>query len=1430
LKRSLAMPRRAAPTQHPELYLALPPKPGDDPRVALFDSLPDHVIRKLLSACPGIATLESAPGHLLRGEDVAPEFRHRWSGRQLIPQRHQIVLERLPADKIVQRLQETAELAGRTGYAPLLTTVLYGRGFRTASACKEFIEPSIDAELRRLPPYSALEEAGSVLASAIAEQLRITIVADYDADGNCSAAIMQRAIKACGGFSTVIQPDRVRDGYGLSDTTLERVKSTLPHVVLTLDLGTSNRSQIEKLRGLGVSAIVVDHHELQGEKTAQPSIFVNPKSASALAGYQGLCASGLAWLLARSVLAHFYDQHQQNTIAKNLLPLAAIGTVADVMELDGLNRAIAWHGHAAMQGSSIPALQELTRFPRNQRVTGDFVGYQVGPVLNACGRILPADGEASGTTPVFDFLTTDDPLCAAELHSQLISVNNKRKQLERAALEQATLLIKKYVKQNIPAHCGVVLPLEGVHEGVVGLVAARLTESMQCPVIALARDRHGSWKGSGRATPQVSLIGLLRHKQLAPLIEESGGHHAAAGLRIKEENLPRFKAEFNRLCREIFCGANKAASDDPARLPVVVKSPPQRALPSVKRWIKEYRPDLIMTVSEFLARKGELDAVCSALEPCGRANLWLRVLLPRVKITASQISPRGNRRLTITEYDTSVGELPTQSTIEAFVFARSLAARLLEDAADPNQPYDVIIQPTTGHSVVTVGASSAQSGYVLLVQPTRFKSSGAVSQPRGAVVSPAHTSSVAARSTHNAPSLWDGAKVSPVFSSLQHFFQYSGITCLRESSLFFFKEQIQFVHRLMQAQESSAHRNLLYKVNTGGGKTVIAFFKLAQILSRDPRAKVLYLAPQNDLVEQTIDRARAMFTLRDDEIVELSGAVSATKREKLYDGPGRLFVGTPHTLKNDGDLSRFSFLILDEIHFMRGDQALEEDTRYPYRWVVEQCMHLAKGGHPIRFWAQSGTPAATRAELAALVTTLDAHYERAYLPTGAHTWTSHEVLLDEEYRRHLTHMRDAYVAALREFFDLLPGWVGEKNFDAQLSPSRRRLKEAVLAFTGIHAGVRPRPHISVRILPSRSEFLSARERVLVEFKHYLGEQKRKLPMSGEQASGSQRLAWVYDGASRLHELDLLLRNFEELRNKGRSSLTLSISAQMMDLLSPIDVKRSPRAEETGSFAAGESQQLQAFGNYKVRFLRRPELQQTLDWIMEEELPARLRAYFAKLYPGLHSAQSYHRDTFRTPASGPIGWQQLLNQADSDCSSRGKKRSLSAARRAVLNSLLQKELSRSGRIDCVERSLRKLLYELPEQAKVMIQCEEKTETQLLANRLKEAGFAAAWYAGKSVPKAEKLKQNLQAFRDGTVRILCCTSVGDTGHDIPAVTHCIRIVPLTSPIRNAQSRGRTARKEGLVGTYISMVISDPDGDFDQTTKYAIARQRERAMNRC
>jgi ERCC4-related helicase len=100
----------------------------------------------------------------------------------------------------------------------------------------------------------------------------------------------------------------------------------------------------------------------------------------------------------------------------------------------------------------------------------------------------------------------------------------------------------------------------------------------------------------------------------------------------------------------------------------------------------------------------------------------------------------------------------------------------------------------------------------------------------------------------------------------------------------------------------------------------------------------------------------------------------------------------------------------------------------------------------------------------------------------------------------------------------------------------------------------------------------------------------------------------------------------------------------------------------------------------------------------------------------------------------------------------------------------------------------------------------------------------------VPKAEKLKQNLQAFRDGTVRILCCTSVGDTGHDIPAVTHCIRIVPLTSPIRNAQSRGRTARKEGLVGTYISMVISDPDGDFDQTTKYAIARQRERAMNRC
>jgi single-stranded-DNA-specific exonuclease len=1406
--------RRAAAQNHPELFLPLPPKPGDDPRLSLLQPLEDLLIRKILRDCPGIATHESETGFRLRGLPLNQEQRRVWSGRNLIPARHQIVLNRLPTEEIKEQHKAISNLAHQASLPPTLATVLYGRGCTGPKAAQEFVTPDIERELSRLPIYATLENAASILAAAIREELRITIVADYDADGNCSAAIMKRAIDACGGFCTVIQPDRVRDGYGLSNSTLERVKKAVPNVVVTLDLGTSNRPQIQALNSLGVTTIVVDHHELQGAKTATPYLLVNPKSDPTLKGYEGLCASGLSWLVARSLLSHTYQGESLSAHVNELLPLAAIGTVADVMELSGLNRAIAWHGHALLPKSKIPALRALSQIKRDGKITGDFVGYHIGPALNACGRIYPAEKDTSGTAPVFTFLTTDDHGHAESLYSILVKVNAERKSLERAGLEEAQKLVNKYVKDKIPVHCGVVLPIDGVHEGVVGLIAARLCESLQCPVIALTHDKDGNWKGSGRSTPQVSLITLLRHPELTELIDEFGGHDAAAGLRIKADKVQEFQKRFNRICTEIFCSPAAVSPSGTASAPTYI--------PPVKKWYKEYRPDLIMTVQEYVARQQELAKLCSTLEPCGRGNAPLSILLPRVRISQSRETPSKHRYVTLQNVNPAGIAPHEQHSLEVFAFARSLASRILEHRQGPDQVFDVIIQPSVDNSVATIGNGLALKGNLLLLQPSVFPCEHPRNPERKEQKFPLKALALPQKNAHQ---LSLDKELPLAFPSIEAFCNHFGITCLRTDALRLIPKQLQFITELFTTHEKNAHCNVLYKVNTGGGKTIIAFFKLAQILSRNPNAKVLYLAPQNDLVEQTLRSAQAVFNLREDEIVTLSGETSARDRKELYRSSARLFIGTPHTLKNDGDLSGFDFVILDEIHYMRGDSPESEDTRYPYRWVVEQIHTLAEKGHPIRFWAQSGTPATTRELLAQLTKTLDAVYLRAHIPTGSHTWKPSEVELDEEYRLHLISLRDGYRAALRELLSLLPKWSCNRQFDSALSPIRKAFKQAVLAFFDIHQPTSSDQTPSAPTLPSRKEFKAARETLLKQLKEALKRAKKRNAQAVNDAE-KKDVRWIYSAISRLHELDHALRCFEDLRSKGRSALTLSLSPRIVDILYPPE--KHATDHKSSSSAAASAKPI-PFGQYHVRFLRRPEIQQTLEWVMEENTPARILKEFRKIYPKTHSLQSAANDSFRYPSTSPIRWQSLLNYTTADDLTSKKKKTSQAIREAALQTSLLQELLSSTRIDCKERFLRRLLHTLPEDAKIMIQCDEKIETKLLSERLRANGLKAAWYAGKSVPKREKLKDNLEAFRNGTVRILCCTSVGDTGHDIPSVTHSIRIVPLTSPIRNAQSRGRTARKEGLQGTYITMIVNDPDGDFDERRKYIIARQRERTMNK-
>lgn len=1370
------------------MFLGLPARPVDDVRTLLFPALHDSHVRALLACCPGISQKGSPTGEALLPKSTPPEGRHLWPGKNLLLQRHQIVLEDLSSDDISARIAATKNLSVSLGVSPLLASVLISRDLGHVGSAREYLTPSIDKELSKLPIYTQLHHAASLIRAACQEHLRIVVVSDYDADGNCSAAIIRHTIDLLGWHCTVIQPDRVKDGYGLKDSTLARVQRHLPHLVITLDLGTSNRSQIEALKRTGTTTIVVDHHELPGDKTAAPDVFVNPKSHPSLRGYQDLCASGLAFLIAREALALEYSKNDLPTLYHELLPYAAIGTVADIMTLTALNRAIVFEGNKAIPTCRRPAIRAITAYRKEADITGEFIGYQIGPFFNAPGRIEEATGDTPGTAVVLEFLTTPYDARAVELLNHITGVNDRRKELEAEGLQHARELIKMYQHRGEKVHCGVALPIETAHEGVVGLIAARVCEAMQVPVLAFARDAHGDWKGSGRSIPGVSLIQLLRTPDLSPLIEEFGGHDAAAGLRVSAKNMELFRQRFSYLCQEVF------------QLPEVINDPFTRhcqrpaEFPKVDRWLKEYRPDLIMTVDDVVRNAQELSTVCSALEPCSRGNPPLKILLPQVKILSKRETAGGHIRLTLEDRLVGGGDWRAAQRLEAIVFARSVSHRLIHDIKE-GELLDIIIQPAFDKAKVMEKGRESLNVQIILAQPTSFLFDEIQAAPQS--TPPPRPAAPTQTKNADVVTLFNRKTVPPTFTSIGEFYKHFGITCLTEA-VKFRGPQITFVARELSLDIASPGENLLYRVNTSGGKTVIAFMKAAHVLSHNPNAKVLYLTPQTDLVHQAIGQARLMFGFPSEQIVEVTGEVPATRRIASYAGPGKVFIGTPHTIKNDGDISHFSLVILDEIHFMRGDQPEREDTRYAYRWVVEEVKRLQGLDKPITLWAQSGTPASTRDELRALIATLNARYSKAKLPTGVHEWSVSRIELSDSYRESLSGLRGAYRNAYRELKEGLPPWVRDPTTESPLSAARLALRRAYRGLVDAHG-------MQDHTFPSRSETLRLRAELLTATNK----------VEAELKANKSSTDWLWTLRSRINELEAIHRLFESLRSKGRTAFAYDLVKIALDVIYPTN-KSEPRP----------------FSHHLARLLRRHELEKVLTWALQEGTSMELLSEFRRLYPGPHSTGSTN-EKVRKVASTRKAWQKLcgtteatLGDETADTLEAGEKKTDLHLR---FGEKLLPEFIASSTVDLKEAATIRILRSLPTGAKTMILCEKKFEARLLSERLKKAGFLAGWYAGKSVSKKVGLHKNLEDFREGKLRALCCTSVGDTGHDIAEVTHIIRITPLTSPTRNAQSRGRAGRQEGLTGAYVTLCVWDEDKDFNEMPKFYRGRTRLWAMER-
>ena len=430
---------------------------------------------------------------------------------------------------------------------PLVERVLLARGITS--------ESELDRTLAKLPsPWllSGMEDMVSHLLIALNEQQKICIVADFDADGATSCAVAIKGLQLMGaGQVTFIVPNRFEYGYGLTPEIVELVKLQNPDVIITVDNGISSIDGVKAAMESGIKVLVTDHH-LPGLELPEAAAIVNPNLPDdkfpnkALAGVGVIFYVLLALRSRLRELKWFEAQHIQEPNLAQLLDYVALGTVADVVALEQINRILVHQGLLRIRtGQCHPGLTALVEVSGKnpQALMASDLGFSIGPRLNAAGRM---DDMSLG----IQCLLTDDPALAKEIALQLDELNNDRREVEAVMKHEAMALLsemKTLDEHHLPA--GVCLFDANWHQGVIGILASRIKDQVHRPVIAFAPAGIDLIKGSARSIPGVHIRDVLSDIAAAhpKILSKFGGHAMAAGLSIKMHDYPPFALAFDEM-------------------------------------------------------------------------------------------------------------------------------------------------------------------------------------------------------------------------------------------------------------------------------------------------------------------------------------------------------------------------------------------------------------------------------------------------------------------------------------------------------------------------------------------------------------------------------------------------------------------------------------------------------------------------------------------------------------------------------------------------------------------------------------------------------------------------------------------------------------------------------------------------------------------
>lgn len=530
-------------------------------------------------------------------------------------------LEELSGAKLVRRERMALTIAETNDLSIVTARVLAHRGFKNDGVLEDFLNPKINEHIAELGDLKGLRAATKIITNAVKVNESITIVCDYDADGTTSAAILSRFLRSLGATVNVLSPDRNREGHGLNIRRIEEAAARGAKLIIALDFGTKSHTEIARARELGIKTVVIDHHHKPDGPELPVDALINPRQDGCGFGQEDICSAGLTWLVAAHLRKHLMkgtdpllrDRAKRSNV-RSLLPLAALGTIADVVELTPCNRAIVAAGLHELDRTKIKGLKALKELAGiTGAATAEDLGFGLGPRLNALSRMLrSAEGKKTAGMVMVELLTTPSRKRGYELAELADTKNKERKELEN--------LVAKKIIEKVEAS-GTLPPVLFVSEhefngAIQGIIAARLVERYNRPAFVMRADDAGLLVGSARGVPGVHLAKIL--EKTKHLIERGGGHPGAAGFSLRAENLPAFEKAVTRLVNAALKGG------DPKRIE---------------------RADVAVTVKELNTAGAHLIDEFKLIEPFGRGNPAPKLFVDR--LTVASIERLDNKHLKV---------------------------------------------------------------------------------------------------------------------------------------------------------------------------------------------------------------------------------------------------------------------------------------------------------------------------------------------------------------------------------------------------------------------------------------------------------------------------------------------------------------------------------------------------------------------------------------------------------------------------------------------------------------------------------------------------------------------------------------------------------------------------------------------------------------